>query len=283
MDDLDEDPGWSAAVADALTPAAGAILLQRTAGVVTVSLHRPERHNAVNLGMWTALGRLMPVLAAAEQVDVVVLRGTPGGPFSAGADISEFKALRSRPADAERYGEAVAAGEGALLDFPKPTIALVQGWAIGGGTQLALACDLRICDETAQFAITPAKLGIVYSLASTGRLVDVVGASWAAWILLTGESLDAAAALRIGLVHEVTPAAEAELRAGALARLLATRARVSLTGAKALLGRVARGARTDDASTQDLYHRSYASAEYAEGVAAFLAKRPADFPAARKR
>jgi enoyl-CoA hydratase/carnithine racemase len=128
--------------------------------------------------MWLALARLMPALAADDAVDVVVLRGTPGGPFSAGADIAEFQTLRADAAGARRYGEAVEAGEQALIAFPKPTVALVEGFAIGGGTQLAAACDLRVCETGSRFGVTPAKLGIVYALGSTARLVEVGGSAW---------------------------------------------------------------------------------------------------------
>jgi enoyl-CoA hydratase/carnithine racemase len=252
----------------------------REGGVATVELHRPERHNAISYAMWEGFADVLPSLAADDDVDVVVLRGTPGGPFSAGADISEFQDLRSRPEDAERYGAAVAAGERAVVACPKPTVALVQGWAIGGGTQVAVACDLRVCDASARFGVTPAKLGIVYALPSTARLVDVVGQSWASWILLTGELLDAQTALRIGLVHEV--AEDVEARAYELAALLASRARVSLVGAKSLLARVAGGDRTEDDEVRALYRSSYTSPEYAEGVQAFLAKRSPDFRSARR-
>lgn len=256
-----------------------ALLVRREDGVVTVELHRPERRNAITYAMWLGLSRLLPVLADDPAVDAVVLRGTPGGPFSAGADISEFGELRSTPEAAARYGEAVAAGEGALLAFPKPTVALVQGWAVGGGTQLAAACDLRVCDPSARFGVTPARLGIVYGLASTARLVDVVGQSWAAWFLLTGELVDADVALRIGLVHEVAPSVEE--RAYALASLLGRRARVSQVGAKALLARVAAGRRDEDEAVRALYEASLTGPEYAEGVAAFLAKREPGFRSVR--
>ncbi|MDP9434620.1 MAG: enoyl-CoA hydratase-related protein [Actinomycetota bacterium] len=268
---------------DLLQEAAGALRVTRDGGVVTVELHRPERHNAISFAMWSAFGRLMPALAQDDGVDVVVVRGTPGGPFSAGADISEFTELRRESADAERYGAAVEGGEAAILAFPKPTVALVQGWALGGGTQVAAACDLRVCDETARFAVTPAKLGIVYALPSTARLVDVVGQAWAGWFLLTGEQVDAATALRIGLVHEVLPAERVADRAYELAGLLGARARVSLTGAKQLLARVAAGRRDVDDDVLGLYRGSWASAEYAEGVEAFLGKRAPDFRAARSR
>ncbi len=251
----------------------------REGTVATIELHQPDKHNAISLAMWEDFARVLPELASDDGVDVVVLRGTPGGPFSAGADISEFEQLRLQPADAERYGAAVAAGERAIVSCVKPTIALVQGWAIGGGTQVAVACDLRVCDATARFGVTPAKLGIVYAMPSTARLVDVVGQAWAAWILMTGELLDAATALRIGLVHEV--ADDVEARAYALAALLASRARISLTGGKQLLARIAAGDRSEDESVRALYHASYTSPEYAEGVAAFLGKRAPDFRGAR--
>ena len=266
-----------------LGDAAGDLLVTRDGGIVTVRLDRPGKHNAISFAMWSAFGRLMPALAADEEVDVVVLRGTPGGPFSAGADISEFTTLRADPEGARRYGEAVAAGERAIIDFPKPTIALVQGFAIGGGTQVAVACDLRVCDTTSRFGVTPAKLGIVYALGSTARLVETVGAAWARWILLTGDLLDADQALRIGLVHEVLDPAAVEGRAYALASTLAARARISLTGGKTLIERAFAGRLDEDDEVQQLYAQSWTSQEYAEGVAAFLAKRSPDFAAARRR
>jgi enoyl-CoA hydratase/carnithine racemase len=265
----------------ALGDAADVIRVTRDEGVVTVAFDRPDKHNAISFAMWSALGRLMPALADDADVDVVVLRGTPGGPFSAGADIGEFTTLRADPDGAKRYGEAVAAGERAIVEFPRPTIALVEGFAIGGGTQIALACDLRVCDAAAKFGITPAKLGIVYALPSTARLVETVGPAWARWILFTGELLGAAEAKAIGLVHEVCDPADVEARAYRLARDIASRARVSVTGAKVLVERAARGDRDEDDAVRALYEASYTSAEYAEGVAAFLAKRTPDFPAAR--
>ena len=259
------------------------LVVTRDGGVATIRMDRPDKHNAISYAMWSGFAQLMPALAADDEVDVVVLRGTPGGPFSAGADISEFTTLRSEPAGAKAYSEAVKAGEHAIICFPKPTIALVQGFAIGGGTQVAVACDLRVCDPGARFGVTPAKLGIVYALESTSRLVETVGAAWARWILLTGDLLDADQALRIGLVHEVHPADAVEARAYELARTLASRARISLTGGKELISRVAHGVLDEDAHVQDLYAQSWTSAEYAEGVAAFLGKRPPDFHAARSR
>ena len=266
-----------------LGDAADSLIVTRDGGIVTIRMHRPDKHNAISFAMWLAFARVMPVLALDDDVDAVVLRGTPGGPFSAGADISEFTTLRADPDGARRYSDAVRAGERALMDFPKPTVALVQGYAIGGGTQVAVACDLRVCDTTATFGITPAKLGIVYALGSTARLVETVGAAWARWILLTGDLLDAEQALRIGLVHEVVATGAVEARAYALADTMSERARVSLVGGKTLIERAFSGRLDEDDDVRALYERSWTSAEYAEGVAAFLAKRKPDFATARRK
>ncbi|HUR52362.1 MAG TPA: enoyl-CoA hydratase-related protein [Mycobacteriales bacterium] len=258
----------------------GSLRVWRDGGVATVTLNRPERHNAINLAMWEAFTPLMASLAGDATVDVVVLRGPVGGPFSAGADISEFTTLRSTPESAERYGEAVTSGERAIMTCPKPTVAVVEGFAIGGGAQVALACDLRMCTPAARFGITPAKLGIVYALQSTARLVEVVGPAWASWILMTGELVDAATALRVGLVHEVVE--DLEARATALTATLSGRARVSLLGAKALIRKAASGQREEDEEVRRHYHDSLHGPEYAEGVQAFLAKREPDFRSARQ-
>ena len=265
-----------------LGDAAPHLSVTRDGGVVTVGFDRPDKHNAISYAMWQAFGRLMPELAQDDGCDVVVIRGTPGGPFSSGADISEFSTLRADPEGARRYGEAVEAGESAVIAFPKPTIALIEGFAIGGGSQIALACDLRVCEPGSRFGITPAKLGIVYALPSTARLVEVVGAAWARWILFTGELLDAETALRIGLVHEVVEAGTVDDRAYALARTMSARARVSLVGGKEMVARAAAGRLEQDADVLAVYESSWTSSEYAEGVAAFLAKRSPDFPAARR-
>jgi len=271
------------AVETALGEASEHLRVSVEAGVATVLLDRPDKHNAISYAMWQAFGRLMPVLADDDEIDVVVMRGTPGGPFSAGADIAEFTTLRSDPVGAEQYGLAVEAGEQAIIRFPKPTIALVEGFAIGGGTQLAVACDLRVCGESSRFGVTPAKLGIIYALPSTARLVQTVGSAWARWILLTGELVPADVALRIGLVHEVVPDDVVAQRVGAVARTVASRARVSLRGGKAMVDRSVAGRFDEDGEVLELYHESWTSAEYAEGVAAFLGKRPPNFHAARQR
>ncbi len=245
-----------------------------TAGpVATLTIDRPAKRNAMSYDMWSALPGLLARVQDAPAVRVLVIRG--GEHFSAGADISEFSTLRKGADGAARYGEAVHNGERAIVGLGKPTIAAVDGFCVGGGCEIALACDIRIASEGARFGITPAKLGIVYNMTSTKQLVDVVGPAWAKQILFSGELIDAATALRIGLVNEVC--ADLEARVKELSEVIASRAQVSVRGAKAIVERITDGHHEEDDVVRVLYDEAVHSAEYAEGVAAFLEKRSPRF------
>lgn len=262
-------------------PETTALRLTVDGPVATLVIDRPEKRNAFCYEMWAALPGLVAAVEADDDVRVLVVRGTDT--FSAGADISEFGARR-RGVDAVRhYNEVVDAGVGAVARLPKPTLAAITGHCIGGGCELALSCDLRIAADDARFGIPPANLGIVYGLPSTKRLVDAVGAAWAKQILYTADILDAATALRIGLVNEIHPAGALDVRVAGLAARMAARAPITQRGAKEIVGRILDGQRTDDDGVRALYEESYVSAEYAEGVAAFLDKREPDFSAGRSR
>jgi enoyl-CoA hydratase/carnithine racemase len=243
--------------------------------IATLTIDRPERRNAMSYDMWAALPGLAERVRAAEDVRVLVVRGTEH--FSAGADISEFGTLRADAAGARRYGAAVHAGERAIASLPMPTIAAVTGFCIGGGCEIALACDIRIAEAGARFGITPAKLGIVYNFTSTRQLVHAVGPAWAKQILFSADLLDASTALRIGLVNEVHPIAELSSRVDELADRIASRARVSVRGAKSIVDRIADGQDAEDDAVRALYDAAAGSAEYAEGVSAFLGKREPSF------
>ena len=151
------------------------IVVERRDAVATVILNRPESHNAINVAMYGDLPDVVRDLDTDPTVKVVVLRGAGTRSFASGADISEFEAERSDAVKAKAYNEKVAAAEHAIEELTKPSIAMIHGYCIGGGAGLALACDLRFADRSAKFAITPAKLGLVYSLESTKRMVDLVG------------------------------------------------------------------------------------------------------------
>ncbi|MEU9986537.1 enoyl-CoA hydratase/isomerase family protein [Streptomyces sp. NPDC048045] len=231
--------------------------------VATVVIRHPAKRNAMTAAMWRALPPLLDELAGDPRVRALVLTGE-GTTFCAGADISTL-----RGSSAEAQGLAVAAEE-ALAAFPKPTLAAVRGHCVGGGSQLAAACDLRLAEEGAQFGVTPAKLGIVYPASSTRRLVSLVGPASAKYLLFTAELIDAGRALRTGLVDEVLPEGELDKRVAELARILVSRSQLTQAAAKEFAN-----GRTD----RDAHWAKQArgSGDTAEGVAAFLERRQPRF------
>ncbi|MFI6099827.1 enoyl-CoA hydratase/isomerase family protein [Lentzea sp. NPDC051213] len=240
--------------------------------VATLTINRPAKRNAMSYEMWSALPGIMASVSADETVRVLVIRG--GDQFSAGADIAEFSTLRRGAAGAAHYGEAVHNGERAIVQLDKPTIAAISGFCVGGGCEIALACDIRVASLDARFGITPAKLGIVYNFTSTKQLVDAVGPAWAKQILFSADLIDAATALRIGLVNEVVDSLDARVKE--LSEQIAARAQVSVRGAKKIINSITDGGHEDD-FVRELYAEAASSADYAEGVSAFLEKRPPRF------
>lgn len=234
-----------------------------TDGVATVVIDHPAKRNAMTAGMWRALPSLLDELTDDTDVHALVLTGE-GDTFCAGADIST---LRSSPDEAQ--GLAVLAEE-ALAAFPKPTLAAIRGYCVGGGSQLAAACDLRFAEEGARFGVTPAKLGIVYSSSSTRRLVSLVGPATAKYLLFSGELIDTERALRTGFVDEVLPEGELDKRVGEFTRVLATRSLLTQAAAKEF----ANGHMDRDAYWTE---RARSSDDTAEGVAAFLDRREPRF------
>ena len=234
-----------------------------TDAVATVVLHHPAKRNAMTAAMWRALPPLLEKLAADPGIRTLVLTGA-GGTFCAGADIST---LQDSPDDAQAL--AVRAEE-ALAAFPKPTLAAVKGHCVGGGAQLAAACDLRFAEEGALFGVTPAKLGIVYASSATRRLVALVGPATAKYLLFSGELIDTERALRTGLVDEVLSAGELDGRVEEFTRVLVSRSGLTQAAAKEFAD-----GRTDRDAHWTAQGRG--SGDTAEGVAAFLERREPRF------
>ena len=180
--------------------------------------------------MWRALPAICAAIAAREEALVVLVEGQ-GGHFSAGADISEFGEVYRDAAAARDYGDAVQDGLRALIELDRPSIAVLQGNAVGGGLGLALACDLRFCAADAYLAITPAKLGLVYGHAETRRLVELVGPSRAKDLLFTGRRIETDEALAIGLIDRRIETGLHDTALG-YARGLADLSQASIRGAK---------------------------------------------------
>jgi enoyl-CoA hydratase/carnithine racemase len=242
------------------------------AGIVTVTLNKPAKRNAISFAMWRRLAEVYSGLAGRTDVRVVILTGA-GGNFSAGADISEFPEMRRNNDASREYGEAGRVATLAIRDLPQPTIAAVAGYGVGGGCGVALACDIRVGDETTQMGIPAAKRGIVYDVLDTENLVRTVGLANAKLILYTGRVFPLAACRAMGLVTEV---AEEGALAGAraLAREMAERAPLSQRGAKITLEAIARGeAEARRTEIDRAQARAAESEDYREATQSFLEKR----------
>jgi enoyl-CoA hydratase/carnithine racemase len=253
------------------------LLVERRGEVAVVVLNKIDSHNAISIDMYRDLPGIVRDLDADKGVKVVVFRGAGQKAFASGADISEFERERGNAAAARNYNEHVAAAERAIEGMAKPTIAMIHGYCIGGGAGLALSCDIRFADTRGRFAITPSKLGLVYSLESSKRVVDLAGPSRAKWILMSGQQIQAERALQLGLFDEVYPVEELETATFEFAELLTTRAQVSVRAGKAMVRRVVTGQVADDEETTAIRNDSFDTDDYAEGVRSFLEKRAPRF------
>ncbi|MDX3356249.1 enoyl-CoA hydratase-related protein [Streptomyces sp. ME01-24h] len=249
-------------------PSGPGLRVHTVAATATVTISNPAKRNAMTVAMWRELPRLLECLAADPAVRVLVLTGA-GGTFCSGADISGLRDPANGPGAAQ---SAVVEAEEALAAFPKPTLAAIRGACVGGGCQLAAACDLRFAAQGARFGVTPARLGIVYPASATRRLVDLVGPSTAKYLLYSAELIGHEQALRAGLVDEVLAEDELDKRVEEFAGVLASRSLLTQAAAKEFVApglapeRI--GHWTRQAETSD---------DTAEGVAAFLEDREPRF------
>ena len=258
--------------------AAGKMLAARGDGVGVVTFNQPEKHNAISVEMWQGLADILDEFAADTAVRVVILTGAGARAFVSGADISQFEKQRSN-ADAQRaYDEQTSIGRRKLAEFPKPTIARIRGYCLGGGLAIAIHADLRIASPDSQFGIPAAKLGIAYGFEGLRRLVSLVGPAHARMILYTGERISADEARRIGLVNRVVPAEELESAVDKIAHTIASNAPLSVAASRIAIDQVLL-----DPAERDLDALARATAvcfdseDYREGRAAFLEKRPPVF------
>ncbi|HEY6595827.1 MAG TPA: enoyl-CoA hydratase-related protein [Asanoa sp.] len=233
----------------------------------TITIVNPDHRNAMTIAMWRELPILLSAAARDERVRVLVLTGA-GDTFSAGADLLNVDQLL-------QSGDTVAAEE-ALATLPKPTIARIRGHCVGGGCQLAVACDLRIAAEDARFGVPPARLGIVYTVETTRRLVALVGPATAKFLLYTADLVDAPRASPAGLTDEVVPVDELDTRVKVLADTIASRSALTIAAAKEIVDLAASGVEAPERAAYWLSEMRR-SGEAAEGVAAFVERRPPRF------
>lgn len=259
-----------------MTESAPAVRLLRESARATILIDRPAKKNAIDEATWRALPLVAAEIAADPEIAIVVVRGA-GGVFSAGADISEFVALTAADEGRRRsYADAVRDGEEAIARIAQPTIAAIEGVCVGGGCQIALACDLRVAAEGARFGVTPARLGIVYPVISTARLVSAVGASAAKELLFTGRLMGSDEALAKRLVDRLTPPDALDAAIDDLVNAMAAASRYSIDAAKRTVDAIAGGA-PDHVALDALWRGGFSGEDLKEGAQAFLDKRPPRF------
>lgn len=247
-----------------------------TDGIGRVHLDRPAKHNAVSLAMWRSLPDVLARLDADPGVRVVVIRGT-GKNFCAGADIGD---LLAGPDPADPMAELRAANlaaHSAILGVSKPTVAVVTGHCIGGGLEIAAACDLRFADTTAMFGVTPARLGLVYAPSSIARLVALIGPGAAAYLLYSASVVGVEEAHRVRLVDVLVAPEELDDRVEAFLAGLATRSQLTIASAKESIRTLAGGGDPEPLAARR-YLETIRVGEFPEGVAAFLERRTPEFP-----
>jgi enoyl-CoA hydratase/carnithine racemase len=240
--------------------------------MATLTFQRAAKHNALDRATWQALPGLIDEATRAG-AHVVILQGS-GGHFAAGADIAEFDTVFADRTATLAYLALMSAATAAIEACPLPVIAAIDGLCIGAGVAVALACDIRMATPAARLAITPAKLGLMYSLADTKRVVDAVGPARAKDLLFTARMIAAPEALAIGLIDFIGDAVAVADKARAMAELSSwTHART-----KAVVRRIVDGATDDDDETRGWFADAPEGPDFAEGVAAFRARRKPDFP-----
>ncbi|MFZ3361595.1 MAG: enoyl-CoA hydratase [Xanthobacteraceae bacterium] len=254
------------------------MLSRKEGGVGIVTFNNPERHNAVSLEMWEATTEILNGFAADNDIRVVVLTGAGGKAFVSGADISKFGSERSTLEAVRSYNSKTEATYASIADFPKPTIAMISGYCIGGGLGLATCCDLRICSDNSRFAVPAAKLGLGYGYSGLKRLVDIVGPSFAKEIFYTARQFDAEEARSMGLVNRVVPAAELESYVKGVTDMISANAPLTIKAVKFTVGEtVKEDSKRNLARSAELVEQCFKSRDYTEGRTAFMEKRKPAF------
>ena len=251
------------------------ILAEKDGPIGWLTLNNPARRNALSLEMWEGIATVLGDFAGVPEIRVVVVRGAGDEDFASGADISQFEEARADADLAARYGEMVDAAHAAMAAFDKPLIAMLRGYALGGGLAIAMSADLRIAADDTRLGIPAARLGIPYGFAGLATLVGLVGPAHAKDLLITARRLTAAEGLRIGLVNQVVPVAGLEAAVRETCALIAANSPLSIAANMATVNEVMKDpADRDMARIDALAKACFDSADYEEGRRAFMEKRP---------
>ena len=250
------------------------VLVRLEGAALHIVFNNPARHNALSVDMWGAVPALLAQAASDERVRLVVFSGAGEKAFVSGADISQFEDQRAAK-EAVKHYEALA--EDALMGihrFAKPTIACIRGWCIGGGVNVAISCDIRIAASDAVFAIPAARLGLGYRYSALKNLVDLIGVGAAKDLFFTARRVDAAEALRLGLVTRTSAVADLPSLLAEYTNSIADNAPLTIAAAKAIVGEILKPSPDLDAEhCRALILACFESEDYAEGRRAFMDKR----------
>ncbi len=240
-----------------------------------ITLNRPARHNALTLAMWQQVAANVREYGERSETRVIIIRGAGERAFASGADLHELATHRQTPEGAAAYHSAVEDAFAALAAVEQPVIAMIHGYCIGGGCELAVACDLRIADDRSRFGIPAAKLGIVLGVDELRRLANLVGVAGAKEILFTGRQFNADEALRMGLINRVVSAEDLETTVLDEARQIIANATIAVGASKTLLDAIGRGESADALSAlqREFVERAHKSAESSERIGEFVTRR----------
>lgn len=249
----------------------GRVVITDCESVVVVTLQNPARLNALDLDGWQQLAASFERLGRREALRLVVMRGAGGCAFSAGADIGEFPEKRQSAQAAARYNDAIAAAIRAVMAIPVPVIAMIEGLAVGGGCELAAACDIRIAARESRLGLPLGRLGVMQGLVEAYAVVRVIGAAQLKWLLFSGELISADEALTMGLVHRVVDALHLGSEVVSLGARILAASPLSMRGAKQVTDMVTRGLTLQDADTvARLAAETYGGDDFRRRVNIFL-------------
>lgn len=256
------------------------MIAEKRGAVGVMTFNNPQRFNAVSMEMWEGVVEILADFGRDDAIRVVVVTGAGNKAFVSGADISKFEDERASQDAVERYAVAVDAAYNGLHQFPKPTIAKINGYCIGGGVGIAVCCDMRICSDNSRFAIPAAKLGLGYGYDHIRKLSDLVGPSCAKEIFFTARQFNAAEAQGMGLVNRVVSNTMLDAFVENYAETIAGNAPLTVAQVKHTVGEIMKDpADRDLGKCADMVRNCFDSADYEEGRKAFMEKRVPNFQA----
>ncbi len=254
------------------------MLMRRDGAIGHMIFNQPEKRNAVSLEMWERAQEILDEFEADPEIRVVVLSGAGGKSFVSGADISEFESKRGTAEAQQHYNTQTAKVYERIERFPKPTIAMINGFCVGGGLNLACVCDIRICSDTLQIAMPAAKLALGYPFSAINRLKNIIGIANARHLMFTADRVQAEDAHRMGFAQQLVPAEELEQVVADYAGTIAANAPLTVAAMKFISTQVLVDPEDRDLTKcQVMVNACFASEDFKEGRRAFMEKRKPQF------